>query len=1028
MKQSGAVPLWPFPLREGGAAAYAAALLIAGAAVLLRMLMASYLTSAPFITFFPAVVLASYLGGRRCGLLVALTCGLAGWFLFVTPLNSFRLERTGEAISLVVYFLTAIAIALLVGGSRESFRRAHEAQAALRESEARFRGVFDSRLMGFSIFDANMARTLAVNDAFLEMTGHTRTDFDEGRWNWRDFTVADYSALDEAAIAEARRGGRWASYEKEYIRKDGVRFPVRLSSAPLPGEPGRIVVGIEDITGERAARAALHQSEAQLRLGLSAARMVVWSYDLASGTITRSGNADDIFGPGSTPEAFIARILGEDAAADNVLLEAAIDGSAPRYENEFRYLHPDGRVLWLFNQGYVVRDAEGAALRMHGVCLDVTARKEAELALKHLNAELEERIRDARAERKLLADLVEGTDAVVQVIGPDFRWLALNAAAANEFERLYGVRPKVGDSLLELLADMPEHRDALRSVWARALEGEAFTQVGEFGDPARERRFHEMKFNALRNADGQQIAAYQFAYDVGERVREQSRLAELEASRREADALYRAYFESTPEALFIIGVEPDGEFVVEEVNPAHEAGIGLKLSDIRGRRVRDILPEVAAYRVLETYSHVLQTGEIYQYREVFDLDGAPQHWDTSLVPVRDQTGRIVRLIGSSRNITRQIVAEEALRQSQKMESMGQLTGGVAHDFNNLLTPILASLDLLHRKGLGGERERRMIDGALQSAERAKTLVQRLLAFARRQPLQSQAVDLTMLVDGMADLIASTCGPRVKVEVDVSPGLPSAIADANQVEMAILNLAVNARDAMPDGGRMAITLTAEVVGAAHRTGLTPGPYLRLSVADTGVGMDEVTLGRAVEPFFSTKGIGKGTGLGLSMAHGLAAQLGGALTIQSKLGLGTNVELWLPVSGEAAQAPERPVTRAGAEATGAVLLVDDESLVRMSTADMLADLGYAIIEAASAEEALRLIASGIDFDLLLTDHLMAGMTGAELAGEVRARRPGTPVLIVSGYAEVEGLPPDLPRLMKPFRRAELASSLGALSAAR
>lgn len=370
-------------------------------------------------------------------------------------------------------------------------------------------------------------------------------------------------------------------------------------------------------------------------------------------------------------------------------------------------------------------------------------------------------------------------------------------------------------------------------------------------------------------------------------------------------------------------------------------------------------------------------------------------------------------------------AHEALRQSQKMEAMGQLTGGVAHDFNNLLTPIVGSLDLLQRKGIGTEREQRLIAGAAQSAERARVLVQRLLAFARRQPLQSVAVDITQLVAGIGDLVESTTGPQIKVVVDAASDLPSAEADPNQLEMALLNLSVNARDAMPDGGTLRISATAELVGPNHRSGLSTGEYVRISVADTGSGMDEVTLARAIEPFFSTKGIGKGTGLGLSMVHGLALQLGGGLTIQSRPGMGTNIELWLPVS----QAPveeKSNLQRAATTVThqGVALLVDDEELVRMSTADMLSELGYAIIEANSAEEALRILGSGAPIDVVVTDHLMPGMTGTDLARRLQLLQPHLPILLVSGYAELEGIDAKLPRLMKPFRKVELAATLTSL----
>lgn len=440
-----------------------------------------------------------------------------------------------------------------------------------------------------------------------------------------------------------------------------------------------------------------------------------------------------------------------------------------------------------------------------------------------------------------------------------------------------------------------------------------------------------------------------------------------------------------------------------------------------------------------------------EYRTIGKEDGVIRWVAAKGRGVFDDAGRCIRVTGTAIDITARkamelelrdlnntleqrvaertnelIVSQEALRQSQKMEAMGQLTGGVAHDFNNLLTPIVGSLDMLQRKGLGNEREQRLIAGAMQSAERAKTLVQRLLAFARRQPLQSVPVDIAALVHGMGDLVASTTGPQIKVVVDAEAGLPRAMADANQLEMALLNLSVNARDAMPDGGTLRISANVGRIDGANDSNLEPGDYIRLSVADTGSGMDEATLARAVEPFFSTKGVGQGTGLGLSMVHGLASQLGGALVIRSRVGMGTNMELWLPQSAVTAA----PIETATGDSqitplSGKALLVDDEELVRLSTADMLADLGYEVVEASSAEQALRLLGDGMKIDLLVTDHLMPGMTGVDLAREVRRRLPDIPTLLVSGFAEVEGLDAALPRLVKPFRKDELAASIERLT---
>lgn len=371
------------------------------------------------------------------------------------------------------------------------------------------------------------------------------------------------------------------------------------------------------------------------------------------------------------------------------------------------------------------------------------------------------------------------------------------------------------------------------------------------------------------------------------------------------------------------------------------------------------------------------------------------------------------------------LAQSALRQSQKMEAMGQLTGGVAHDFNNLLTPIIGSLDLLNRRSTNTEREARLIDGALQSAERAKVLVQRLLAFARRQPLQSGAVDVAALVNGMVDLIESTSGAQFAVRTELAPDLPPALADANQLEMAILNLAVNARDAMPDGGMLTVSARLEDDCAAAGNGLVGSGWIRLSVSDNGIGMDADTARRAIEPFYSTKGIGKGTGLGLSMVHGLALQLGGTMTITSALGLGTRVDLWLPIS-TAAVATAAVSAAAAPEfvRNGRVLVVDDEPLVRMTTADMLQNLGYEAVEVPSAASAEHLLRAGERFEMVVTDHLMPDMTGAELADRIKSNWPDLKVLIVSGYADVDGIAPDFARLTKPFREAELAQAISGL----
>jgi signal transduction histidine kinase/CheY-like chemotaxis protein len=370
-------------------------------------------------------------------------------------------------------------------------------------------------------------------------------------------------------------------------------------------------------------------------------------------------------------------------------------------------------------------------------------------------------------------------------------------------------------------------------------------------------------------------------------------------------------------------------------------------------------------------------------------------------------------------------AQEQLRQAQKMETIGQLTGGVAHDFNNLLMAVMGNLDLLRKRLPDDPRLHRLVDGALQGAERGASLTQRLLAFARQQDLRAVSVDLRALIEGMVDLLERSLGPRVALRIDIPAGLPPARIDANQLELAILNLAINARDAMPDGGTIDITVAEHQ--AKRDPALAPGRYLMLSVADTGTGMSSEILKRAIEPFFSTKQVGKGTGLGLSMVHGLAVQLGGALQLTSMVGKGTCATLVLPVATVAPEA-ESPAPVAGKVRRSAVILfVDDDPLIAMSTVEMLEDLGHRVIGVSSGQHALDILRSEQPVDLMVTDHMMPGMTGLELAAASREVRPSLPVLLATGYAELpEGTQLDLPRLAKPYHQDQLRDQLDQLLA--
>ena len=373
-------------------------------------------------------------------------------------------------------------------------------------------------------------------------------------------------------------------------------------------------------------------------------------------------------------------------------------------------------------------------------------------------------------------------------------------------------------------------------------------------------------------------------------------------------------------------------------------------------------------------------------------------------------------------------ARETLFQAQKMDAIGQLTGGVAHDFNNLLMVIKGSLELLRKRITEDPRALHLLENAQLGANRGMALTQRMLAFARRQELKVSAVDIPALVVGMTDLLSRSLDSKVEMELRFPLKLPSVLADANQLELALINLVVNARDAMPSGGSI-------IIGAKEaqiRDAPAAGRYVYLWVMDSGEGMDAETLARATEPFFTTKGVGKGTGLGLPMVHGLAQQSGGRLVLKSEKGRGTTAEIWLPCApASAAEAPKTslPATEPHAQMR-VILVVDDDTLVLHSAAAMLEDLGHRVLQASSGKQALHLLAQHPDIELLITDHAMPNMTGAELAATVRKSSPSLPIVLATGYAELPvGAASTLTRLAKPFTQRELGNViLAAIRSAR
>ena len=582
------------------------------------------------------------------------------------------------------------------------------------------------------------------------------------------------------------------------------------------------------------------------------------------------------------------------------LIDAALAGHATYREDLPLLMNRKGydEQTWFTFSYSPVRNESGRVAGMFCAVSETTQKVLAERGLRELNETLERRVNEALAERKILAGIVEGTNAFVQVVGLDYRWLAINRAAVDEFERIFGRRPRVGDSMLELLAAQPEHQAAVKTIWDRALAGEEFTAIEEFGDPALDRRAYEMRYNTLRDRTGNRIGAYQFVYDVTERLRDQARLRE---------------------------------------------------------------------------------------------------------------------------------AEEALRQAQKMESLGQLTGGVAHDFNNLLAVFATGLQLLERN-VSAQQRQRIFEGMRRAVARGTGLTRHLLAFSRRRPLNPESIDVAAHLRSMREMLDASLGGHIHVEMRFGPEVWPVEVDAGEMELAVLNLCVNARDAMPGGG--VITITADNVEEADETGGVRA-LVKLCVTDTGGGIPPDVLARVFEPFFTTKDVNKGSGLGLTQVYGFAHQSGGRVTIDSGIGVGTIVTILLPrssrppvVANRMAESPGASSTRAEAAGRGSVLLVEDDKEVSALTREMLSCLGFSVIHVASADAALGALADGRTVDVVLSDIMMpGGVSGLELAREIRRRHPDLPVVLTTGYIEAAGGMKDdeFELLPKPYSLEALASAL-------
>lgn len=407
-------------------------------------------------------------------------------------------------------------------------------------------------------------------------------------------------------------------------------------------------------------------------------------------------------------------------------------------------------------------------------------------------------------------------------------------------------------------------------------------------------------------------------------------------------------------------------------------------------------------------------------------DGS-RFWASVVIDAIYDQGQLIGFAKVTRDVTERKAAESQLRQALKMEAIGRFTGGVAHDFNNLLMAVLSSLELLRKRMPPDDRLRSLVETATRGAQRGASLTQRMMAFARQQDLKTEAVDVAVLLTGLQGLLQQTAGPHIFLKQALAASLPRIITDPSQFESSILNLIANSRDAMPGGGVIKITAAVETTLPRQFAGLAAGSYVCVRVVDTGEGMDEQTLSRVVEPFFTTKGVGKGTGLGLAMVDGLVAQSGGKLVLHSSLGNGTTVEMWMPISKDESTACHLAPQRVEDMGPMDVLLVDDDPLVLANASALLEDLGHRVTALSAGKEAIDLLARQARFDVVVSDYAMPGMNGVELAQHIAARYPGLNFILASGFADIPALPPGMTRLAKPYSQDDLRQLLHQLGKA-
>jgi PAS domain S-box-containing protein len=871
------------------------------------------------------------------------------------------------------------------------------AEQARRADEIINRQVLDSAL-DYAIIAVDLeGKVTRWNEGARRIMGWTESEMLGGDLS-RIFTPADRAAGRPAREFENALAKGRASDERWHLRRSGEQFWASGEMTPIrdqTGAPVGFVKVLRDRTEQHRAGEALRQSELRLRRAQEAGGVGVFSLDLATRVVSGSAMFFRLYGLGeveSANEADIAAlVLSEDwkeiSTKRNFTLEAA------PLDIEYRIRRADdGSLRWISRKAEFERDASGRPLRLVGVVQDVTEQRLAR--------------RDAEQNAAQFFALAQTLPALVWTAQPD--------GTADWFnDRVYeysGRQP--GDILFagwhELL-----HADDLEPTvqrWRASMaSGDIYNVEYRLRRGDGVYRWHIGRALPVRGDDGRILRWIGTAADIHEQ-----KLAQAESS-RDRDRIWAL----SQEIMLIC----DGGGVIRAANPSTTRLLGWSAEEMVGR----MLPEFVHRDDLALAA--MQIAKLAHGPTTLAFESRVRTKDGGVLLIAcsaEPAGDDFYVVG--RDVTEQRAAEEALRQAQKMEAVGQLTGGIAHDFNNLLQGITGSLNLIQKRIAQGRLAEldRYISGAMASAGRAAALTHRLLAFSRRQPLNPRAVRANPLVSSMEDLLRRTLGERINFKLELAADPWPTMCDPNQLENAILNLVINARDAMPDGGRLTIETRNASIDSTRHQGQSAGDYVCISVADTGTGMSADTIGKAFEPFFTTKPIGQGTGLGLSMIYGFVRQSGGFVDIDSELGVGTTVLLYLPRfrgTPDEEESGEQALPEHGARRNETVLVVEDEPVVRALIVEVLRELGYRALEADDGPAGLAMLESNQRIDLLVTDIGLPGLNGRQIVEAGRQLRPSLRVLFMTGYAETAAmapgfLEPGMTMITKPFAMDALA----------